>query len=232
MDDPATVALLDDPVRAALTIGHRALALGSPPAWRYPPEVGPFAAVADGTAASFAALAALVPPGDRVALVTVDPLPPPPRLTIQRQAPILQMIKATPGARERGEPDAVPLGAEDVADMVDLADRTRPGPFGRRTIECGTYLGVRVAGALAAMAGERMRFGPFVEISAVCVDPRHRGHGHAARLMRQLVRRIEDGGHTPILHVFADNAGAIALYEKLGFTLRRRLHVSSLTLDG
>ncbi len=120
------------------------------------------------------------------------------------------------------------LGASDVADMLDLAGRTRPGPFGPRTIEFGQYIGLRVEGALAAMAGERMRFGRFVEISAVCVDPDHRGKGYAAVLMTRLAERLQAQGLTPILHVFADNAGAIALYEKLGFAKRRTLHLTVL----
>lgn len=231
MNDETARALLDDPVRSALTTEHRGLAMGGPPAWRYPTEVGPFGAVADDATSSFEALAALVRPGDRVALVTVDPLPPPPFLTIQRQAPILQMLReVSPIARETSAPEPFMLGTEDAADMVDLTDRTRPGPFGRRTIACGTYLGIRIAGALAAMAGERMRFGQFVEISAVCVDPRFRGRGYAALLMEQLADRIQAAGLIPFLHVFGDNAGAIALYEKLGYTLRRRLFVNSLTL--
>ncbi|CAM5277170.1 hypothetical protein SMICM304S_01749 [Streptomyces microflavus] len=37
--------------------------------------------------------------------------------------------------------------------MLDLVARTRPGPFLPRTVELGTYLGIRRGGALVAMAG-------------------------------------------------------------------------------
>ena len=78
------------------------------------------------------------------------------------------------------------------------------------------------------MAGERMRFGRFVEISAVCIDPDHRGKGYATVLMTRLVQQLQGQELTPILHVFAGNANAIALYEKLGFAKRRTLHMTAL----
>jgi predicted GNAT family acetyltransferase len=228
MIEAQTMEQLDNPVWAALTTGNRALAEGGPLAWRYPPDIAPFAAIADRTHLSFEALATLVPPEGRIALATVDPLASPPALVIDRQAPIIQMVLNTPIGSVRSEPEHVVLGAPDVADMLDLTVRTRPGPFGPRTIEFGHYIGIRVKGALAAMAGERMRFGRFVEISAVCVDPDHRGKGYAAVLMTRLAQQLQVQALTPILHVFADNASAIALYEKLGFAKRRTLHMTVL----
>ena len=38
----------------------------------------------------------------------------------------------------------------DVDDMLDLVERTRPGPFRRHTIDLGTYLGIRRDGKLIA----------------------------------------------------------------------------------
>jgi predicted GNAT family acetyltransferase len=228
MTDVKTTEQLDNPIWAALTTGNRALAEGGPLAWRYPPDIAPFAAISDRTAASFEALATLVRPHDRIALVTVDRLVPPPTLAVDRQATIVQMVLNAPIATARSEPEHIVLGAADVADMVDLTGRTRPGPFGPRTIKFGRYIGIRVEGALAAMAGERMRFGRFVEISAVCVDPNHRGKGYAAVLMGRLAQQLQAQALTPILHVFADNTSAIALYEKLGFAERRTLQLTVL----
>jgi ribosomal protein S18 acetylase RimI-like enzyme len=78
------------------------------------------------------------------------------------------------------------------------------------------------------MAGERTRFGRFVEISAGCVDPDLRGKGYAVVLMTRLAQRLQAQALTPILHVSADNAGATALYEKLGFAKRRTLRITIL----
>ncbi len=50
----------------------------------------------------------------------------------------------------------MPLGQADVQEMLDLARRTKPGPFLPRTVEMGTYLGIRRGGPLVAMAGERL----------------------------------------------------------------------------
>lgn len=66
-----------------------------------------------------------------------------------------------------------------------------------------------------------MRLDGYVEISAVCVDDDWRGRGLAARLVNLLCREIARRGETPFLHVFSDNQSAIALYERLGFELRR-----------
>ncbi|MEI9985234.1 MAG: GNAT family N-acetyltransferase [Aliidongia sp.] len=228
MTDTQATAQLDNPIWAALTTGNKALAEGGPLAWRYPPDVAPFAAIADRTALSFEALATLVPPDGRIALATVDPLVPPPALVIDRQALLIQMVLNAPIASVQSEPEHVVLGAPDMADMLDLTGRTRPGPFGPRTIEFGQYIGIRVKGALAAMAGERMRFGRFVEISGVCVDPDYRGKGYAAVLITRLARQLQAQALTPMLHVYEDNASAIALYEKLGFARRRTLHLTVL----
>jgi ribosomal protein S18 acetylase RimI-like enzyme len=229
MTDAQSTEQLDNPIWAALTTGHRALAEGGPLAWRYPPDIGPFAAIADRTALSFEALTTLVPPQGQIALVSVDPFVLPVALAVDRQGPLIQMILNTPIASARSEPEHVLLGAPDVADMLDLTGRTRPGPFGARTIEFGQYIGIRVDGALVGMAGERMRFGRFVEISAVCVDPDHRGKGYAAVLTMRLAQRLQAQALTPVLHVFPDNAGAIALYERLGFVQRRTLHLTVLS---
>lgn len=219
--------VLDNPVWSALTGGNEALAEGGPLARRFHPQVAPFAAIAERSPSAWEALTALVPPEGRVAFQSVDPITAPDGLVIDMQRPILQMA-LNASTRPSAGPEHVTLGVADVPDMLDLTARTRPGPFGPRTIELGHYIGLRHDGALAAMAGERMRFDRYVEISAVCVDPAHRGRGYAALLMQRLAHTIQATGMVPILHVFADNAGAIGLYEKLGFVIRAHFYMTSL----
>ncbi len=137
-----------------------------------------------------------------------------------------------PAARRCVEPAApgfVELSAADVPEMLDLARRTRPGPFAPRTIELGRYLGVRRSGRLAAMAGERMRPPGHTEISSVCTDPGFRGQGLAALLVTALATAVRARGETPFLHVAEFNTGAIRVYERLGFQPSRTVVFAALT---
>ena len=113
------------------------------------------------------------------------------------------------------------LGPGDVPDILRLVERTKPGPFLSRTIELGSYLGIRRGGELVAMAGERLRPPGWTEISAVCTDPQFRGQGLATRLTLAVSAAIQARGQTPFLHVMATNVTAIRLYESLGFRFRR-----------
>ncbi|WP_326568854.1 GNAT family N-acetyltransferase [Amycolatopsis rhabdoformis] len=125
------------------------------------------------------------------------------------------------------------LTPADVPAMRALADLTKPGPFRERTIEFGGYLGLWRDGVLAAMAGRRFSAPPgWTEISAVCTDPAFRGQGLATRLMRAVAARIRADGDEVFLHVIATNTGAIALYERLGFTRLATVEVTVLTPSG
>jgi len=73
------------------------------------------------------------------------------------------------------------------------------------------------------MAGERMKPDGFTEVSGVCVHPDHRGHRYAAGLMSVVAERIVARGETPFLHVYDHNVPAIAIYEALGYRLRRTM---------
>ncbi len=117
------------------------------------------------------------------------------------------------------------LGSEDVADMLELAALTEPGPFVARTVELGRYVGIRREGRLIAMAGERFRMPGYVEVSAVCTHPDARGEGLAAELTLNVAQSIRAGGDEAFLHVLDHNENAIRLYQKLGFHVRRNVDV-------
>lgn len=112
------------------------------------------------------------------------------------------------------------LGEEDAFQILDLARRARPGPFECRTHQLGDFIGVKHEGRLIAMAGQRMRLPGYTEISAVCVDSAHRSNGLGGALVRHMAARIIAAGDQPFLHTNADNHGAIALYQRLGFCIR------------
>jgi predicted GNAT family acetyltransferase len=120
------------------------------------------------------------------------------------------------------------LGAKDAPAMMALTSLTNPGPFANRTHLLGEYWGIDQDGRLAAMAGERFKQPGFTEISGVCTHPDYRGRGYAMELCLKLADRISGRGETPYLHVYEGNTGARALYEKLGFRVRRNIHVGIL----
>ena len=215
----------DNPVYSALETDHARFAISNGAAKRYPGEVSRFAGLRDASPAAFADLDALVAPGETVALVTAAPLALPDGWELVRDRLIDQMVCERPPAPDEGPP-LLELGAEDVPEMLALAELTQPGPFGPRTLELGRYVGIRVNGRLVAMAGERMRPAGATEISAVCTHPDFTGRGYARALMTPLIADAFAAGRLPMLHVKTEN-GAKRLYERLGFSVR---HAMRLTL--
>ena len=222
---------LEQPPWSALTSTHAALASGNALARRYPPDIAPMAGIRHVSPACLDALAALMKPDNVVGLFSAEPVRANGDLVVVAHKMIDQMIYE---GREilPATGDHVPLTLADVSDAEELAALTKPGPFARRTILLGSYLGIRDGRQLVAMAGERMRFDGFTEISAVCTHPDHRGRGHAFRLVRALMRSILARGETPFLHIYSDNTGAAMLYRKLGFRQRRSLTVTVLKKHG
>jgi ribosomal protein S18 acetylase RimI-like enzyme len=218
---------LERPPWSALTTTHAAFALGNELARRYRPDIAPMAAVREVSDACLEALVAIMNPGDVVGLFNSEPVAGARHLVAIVQKTVDQMV-FEPRAAPLPGGEHVVLAEADVPQMMQLVELTQPGPFAARTIVLGSYIGVRKGGQLIAMAGERMRFDGFTEISAVCTHPDHRGRGHASFLVSTLTHAILQRGETPFLHLFSDNTGAAALYRKLGFAFRRTLAVTVL----
>jgi predicted GNAT family acetyltransferase len=134
---------------------------------------------------------------------------------------VVQMIRNDTALLKVGDADVCALAAADVDDMLALVELTRPGPFRRRTVELGAFLGVRERGRLVAMAGERMWIGDHREVSGICTHPEAQGRGLARALTGRVINRMLRAGQTPILHVEAGNERAIAMYHGLGFVRLR-----------
>jgi ribosomal protein S18 acetylase RimI-like enzyme len=219
-------APLENPVYSALCGPQARFAEARGRVRRYQPDVAPFLGLpAEPTAQDWLDAAELLGPGSFAAVALAGAQPPPGWRTAG-ELDLVQMV----GEHARGVPcpEAVELGAEDVREMLELIARTEPGPFLARTVELGDYIGIHADGALVAMAGERMRVEGWTEISAVCTDPGHRGRGLASRLMGELVARIHARSEGVFLHALATNAGAIRLYQELGFRVRQSARLTLL----
>jgi ribosomal protein S18 acetylase RimI-like enzyme len=211
---------LDNPVYASLTGAHAHLAQLHGNAVGYPADVAPFMALPDAPdAQDWADLAVLIGPDAVVPLVGVGE--PPPGWKVAFVVAGVQLVDE--GVVASPDDEAVRLTPADVPEMLALIERTKPGPFLPRTIEMGTYLGIRRDGDLIAMAGERLHPPGWTEISAVCTDAAYRGQGLGTRLVHAVAHGIRERGETPFLHATADNTNAIRLYESLGFRLRRTI---------
>lgn len=219
---------LDRPIWMALTTKQAHLGQGDTLARRYHADVAPFAALESETPAAYRALRQLLSPQEQVVLLSDEPMIPVDALQMTHLGVIYQMIATRHEVGDTDDHEVIRLGNSDAKDMLDLAHKTKPGPFAKRTGEMGNYIGIRDEGRLIAMAGERMRIDGYVEISAVCVDADYRGSGLAGRLVKILRREIEQRGAMPFLHVFSDNHSAIGLYERLGFEVRRTFHLTRI----
>ncbi|WP_381791685.1 GNAT family N-acetyltransferase [Streptomyces niveus] len=218
---PTSYHPLDNPVLAALTGPHARFAERRGRVLGYQPEVSTWLALPEEPDARDWADAAPLVGADGTATLAGTRVVPPDGWEITFEVDGVQLVDESVDAVR--DEEAVVLGAADVPEMLDLVERTKPGPFRPRTIELGTYLGVRRDGELVAMAGERMRPPGWTEISAVCTAPEYRGQGLGGRLILAVAAGIKERGDTPFIQAAVENESAVRLYEALGFRLRRRI---------
>ena len=248
LTDPKQMHPLDNIIWKALTTRQAEFAESFNQARRFTPEVSPLAAFSESTPEGYEALAGLVNPQATIGLFLEEPYQPHAGWSFIAGAPMPEMVyegngipQSAASLRSAGrprrpspqgqDPEIVELGTADVPEMMALTAHTKPGPFGKRTHELGTYQGIRRDGKLAAMAGERLKIPGYTEVSAVCTHPENTGHGYARILMAEVMQRILDRGETPVLHVRQDNVRAIELYQRLGFNQRVLLHFAVLRKD-
>ena len=215
---------LQNPVYAALTGPHATFAEIRGNVRRYPSAIAPFLSLPDEpTSQDWDDAAVLVGSGKTAALMR-PALPVPDSFKVELEIDLVQFV--APESLPAADPEAVVLGADDVPDMLALVALTDPGPFRSRTIELGTYVGVRRDGELIAMAGTRFALPRYTEISAVCTHPSYQGQGLAGRLIRAVAAHITAAGQTPFLHTGGSNTNAIRLYKGLGFELSNEMKVT------
>lgn len=213
--------LLENPVYNSLLSGDKHLSLGNEQVRYFDEEVSPFAGFAEDNKHGFSELYDLLPQGRRILYAIPSRIQEPKGWQLQHEIKGLQFVYEGSKKNEDEFLNILPLGEEHVDEMIELVKLTKPGPFGKRTINFGSYHGIFDQNKLVAMTGQRMHVGNYTELSAVCTHPDHLGKGYASSLMKHQLQIILNNGQQPFLHVRDDNDRAIAVYERLGFKVSR-----------
>lgn len=212
-----TIPLLNNPAWYALQTTHRHLALGTADVQRYPATVLPFIAYKHGTTAALSDLEPWLAPQESVYIVGALPALPD-GWEVTGRLECMQMVcrELTP-VPPRYPAVIHSLSPADLPELKALIDEVQPGFFKKETPLAGQYYGIREAGKLVAVAGERLRLTGLTEVSAVCTLPAFTGKGYAQQLVAHVSSRAQERGTLPFLQVLSSNARAIGVYEMLGF---------------
>ncbi len=217
---------LDRPIWSMLTGRQAHLAEGDAlTALRIDRGYGPFGAAIDQSKKAQAALASHIPEGGELWIVEGEPWPVPDGTHEVKRATLVQMVAEDASALAAPDFHIVSLGDAAAADMTALAIHAQPGPWSHNTHRYGPFFGIYENRRLLAMAGQRMLMPGMAEVSGVATWADCRGRGYARALICYVMRQMLERGEQPFLHSYAENSGAIALYQKLGFRIRREVHV-------
>ena len=216
---------LDNPVWTALTTLQMDLAEALGEARRFPPDVTLLGALKENSAEAWASLAKLTQ-GDPVTLYSRTAIELPAGWSSVRHVELFQMVMED-GLTHVQLPGCavVELTDADVPEMSVIYSATRPGRMLCPGIQrAGLFLGVRQEGRLVAMGGLRLHPPGYREITTVATHPDLNGRGYATAIVSALAKKILAAGERPYLTVRTDNERAIAIYQRLGFRERMRMH--------
>jgi ribosomal protein S18 acetylase RimI-like enzyme len=215
--------LLHNPVYNALLNGDKHLSFGTEQVKYFDEQVSPFAGFHQDYKNGFADLYEQLPTGRKILYAIPAFISQPKGWQIQHEIKGLQFVYE--GNEIKSEfPNVKPLTEMHVEEMMQLVKLTKPGPFGLRTIDFGSYYGIFENDKLVAMTGQRLHIENYTEISAVCSHPNHSGKGYATILLQHQLQIILQKAEQPFLHVREDNERAIDLYQRLGFTVSRPMN--------
>jgi GNAT superfamily N-acetyltransferase len=220
--------ILDNPCWNALNSGNNNLAEGNEHVKFFPADVSPFVGLPEWNSYGFKHLYEVIPPGRRIAFMNLGEVEIPGEWDVIDYLKVLQMVYPNPPSGPALSSEIVHLHNDNIPQMMALTEITHPGPFFKKTIEFGNYEGIFKDDELISMAGQRMHAGDYMEISAVCTHPAHKGKGYASELIMSQVRQIRSASAIPFLHVKDDNLKAVKLYKSLGFEVRKQIDVYSI----
>lgn len=214
MNDP-----LKNPVWEALTSRQIHFNTGSNVLKYFHASVSPFVALRTWNKKDLKELITNIPTGRSFSVMIAKQIELPAEMEIVFTTPLYQMY--CPQLKPVKSPKITfrNLQNTDVPQILELTEKTKPGPFYDRTIELGNYIGIFRKHKLVAMAGERLKLNGYTEVSAICTDPDWLGKGYASFLSSTVSEQIISEGNIPFLHVRTDNDRAIDVYKKLGFQI-------------
>lgn len=216
--------LLNNPVYNALLSGDRHLSFGNEQVKYFDEQVSPFAGFEQKYADGFSDLYELLSSGRKILYATPSKIKETAGWQLQHEIKGLQFVYEAGKPMQTEFREVIQLSEIHINEMVQLAKLTKPGPFGSRTIDFGYYFGIFEKEQLVAMTGQRLHVQNYTEISAVCTHPDHTGKGYAYNLLQHQLQLILQQDQQPFLHVREDNQRAIALYQRLGFTISRPMN--------
>jgi predicted GNAT family acetyltransferase len=223
---------LDNPVWEALGSRQKHFNTGNDSIKYFPSNVAPFIALQHWDKADLQRLITQIP-GDRsFSVMIAKKVQLPASFEIVFTTPLYQMY--CPVLKPFNNPTIAfrKLHNADIAKMLELTEKTKPGPFYERTIDFGNYVGIFNNDELVAMAGERLKVNGYTEVSAICTNPIQLGKGYASFLLSKVSEHIIKEGNIPFLHVRTDNNRAIEVYRKLGFQIRADVYFAIFKKGG
>jgi ribosomal protein S18 acetylase RimI-like enzyme len=216
--------LLHNPVYNALLSGDKHLSFGNEQVKFFDEQVSPFAGFEEGYNKGFSDLYDWLPSGRKILYAIPSVIAQPAGWQVQYEIKGLQFVYEAGRQGKTQFPDVIPLSEIHVEQMIQLAKLIKPGPFGSRTLDFGSYFGIFDNEKLIAITGQRLHVENYTEISAVCTHPDHTGKGYANSLLQLQLQLILQHGQQPFLHVREDNERAIVIYQRIGFSISRSMN--------
>lgn len=221
--------VLDNPIWLMLCHPLAEYTNGTALAKRCADDVFPAVALANNSDAAFADLATLYQAGEVAVIAQANPPQSILGFEISSSASVDQLVCQQRAAVPPSDVEILELTHSDIPDIVQLIELTKPGPFFPGLFAMSHFMGIRDAGQLVAMAGERIHLPGYREISAVCTHPDWRGKGYARLLSSAIADGIWERGETPFLHVVPQNTSAYHVYTLLHFVKRSEITINSFT---
>ena len=215
---------MQNPVYNALRTGDQQLSFGTDAIKYFDETVSPFAGFDEDNKNGFAELHELLPQGRKILYAIPSPITAPKDWELLVDIKGLQFVYEGVTGIKNNFSNVILLNETHIGQMVELAELTKPGPFGSGTINFGHYYGIFDNEKLVAMTGQRLHVENYTEISAVCTHPDYTGKSYASTLLQQQLQLILQQGNHPFLHVREDNERAIALYHRHGLIISRPMH--------